>query len=279
MGVADQVVALGGMLRKNVTVAFRYPVNVASRIFRLLFMLPLFFFAVAMFWEGGISGLVASDDGTRLIVIAVYGFVIYQFTADCLWMIGYYVRQEQIEGTFESLHLSPTSRLLYLAARFIEPLVLSGINALVAVALVGLFFVTPPLGNLGLATFALVGSLAGIFGLGCAFAALTVIAQESAQAAASILQFVLLLLCSMLVPFQSLPAPLREVSELIPLSYCVDLFRSAMMGLPPGFPELAPVNTEVVVVALWAVVMPALGLGLYRVAERRARRQGLLGRY
>jgi ABC-2 type transport system permease protein len=279
MRAPAQLVALRAMLDKNVRVALRYRVNVATRVLRLLVILPLFFLAVAMFWDGGLPGLLASDGGQRLVGLSIYGFVIYQFTADSLWMIGYYIRQEQIEGTFESLHLTPANRTVYLLARFIEPLVLSGINSIVAIALVSIAFVPPPLEDLGIALFAFTCTLSGVFGLACAFAALTLLLHESAQALASLAQFVLLILCSMLVPFHSLPPLLRSVSELIPLSYCVDLFRSAMMGYPPGYPELASITTELIIAALWGLAMPVLGLALYHRAERHARTRGLLGRF
>jgi len=276
---AAQLVALRAMLHKNVRVALRYRVNVATRVLRLLVILPLFFLAIAMFWDGGVHGLLASETGQRLAGISIYGFVIYQFTADSLWMVGHYIRQEQIEGTFESLHLSPANRTIYLLARFVEPLVLSGINSLVAITLVGIAFVPPPIGDLAIALLAFACTLSGIFGLACAFAALTLLIHESAQAIASLAQFILLVLCSMLVPFHSLPPILRSISELIPLSYCVDLFRSSMMSYPAGYPELAPIHTELAIVALWALAMPALGLLAYHRAERHARSHGLLARY
>ena len=125
-------------------------------------------------------------------------------------------------------------------------------------------FVPPPMGNLGPALVALACTLSGVFGLGCAFAALTLLIHESAQAMAGVVQFALLVLCSMLVPFHSLPPLLRTVSQCIPLSYCVDLFRSAMMGYSAGYPELAPVTTELVIAALWGVGMPLGGLWLYQ---------------
>jgi hypothetical protein len=59
----------------------------------------------------------------------------------------------------------------------------------------------------------------------------------------------------------------------------VDAFRSALMGFPPGFPELAPFAVEVVIVAAFGGLMPALGYGLYRREEDRARRKGSLSEY
>ena len=110
-----------------------------------------------------------------------------------------------------------------------------------------------------LALLTLVLTLSGVFGFGFAFAAYTLIVKESAQTVANMLQFALMAVCAMFFPFSVLPGPVRAVSYAIPLSYGVDLFRSALMGFPPGYPELLPVGTEIVIVALWGLLMPTLG--------------------
>jgi ABC-type multidrug transport system permease subunit len=69
------------------------------------------------------------------------------------------------------------------------------------------------------------------------------------------------------------------LSRLIPLSYCVDAFRSTLMGFPAGFPELAPIEIEWVIVVMYAVAAPILGYALFRVVERRLRQNGRLGQY
>ena len=66
---------------------------------------------------------------------------------------------------------------------------------------------------------------------------------------------------------------------MIPMSYCVDAFRSTLIGLPPGFPELAPIGTELIIVVVYAVAAPVLGYALFRAVERRLRQNGRLGQY
>jgi ABC-type multidrug transport system permease subunit len=97
--------------------------------------------------------------------------------------------------------------------------------------------------------------------------------------AANALQFVFMGLCAMLFPFSVLPHQVLLVSRAIPLSYCVDAFRSTLMGYPEGFPELLPIETEVVIVTVFGLVMPVLGYGLYKIAEKHARVRGTLGEY
>jgi hypothetical protein len=76
-----------------------------------------------------------------------------------------------------------------------------------------------------------------------------------------------------------LPEPVQLISRIIPLSYCVDAFRSTLIGLPPGFPELAPIGAELIIVAVYAVAAPILGYALFRAVERRLRQNGRLGQY
>jgi len=76
-----------------------------------------------------------------------------------------------------------------------------------------------------------------------------------------------------------IPESVRFLSHLIPLSYCVDAFRSTLMGYPNGFPELASIEVELIIVTLFGIFMPLVGYWLYRRAEDRARVRGSLAEY
>ncbi len=52
-----------------------------------------------------------------------------------------------------------------------------------------------------------------------------------------------------------------------------------MLGYPPGFPELAPFEVELVIIIVFGLLMPWLGFWLYRREEDRARRNGSLSEY
>src|SRR3972149_5093431 len=95
----------------------------------------------------------------------------------------------------------------------------------------------------------------------------------------NLLQFALLILSANLFPFSPLPRFSGGFSRPIPLAYNVDAFRSTLMGCPPGFPELAPIQLEIVIVTLFGILMPILGYTLYRLAEDQARRSGSLSSF
>jgi ABC-2 type transport system permease protein len=111
------------------------------------------------------------------------------------------------------------------------------------------------------------------------FAALTLRVKETASTLANIGQFAFMILCASFFPFAALPEPVLAISRWIPLAYSVDAFRSTLMGYPPGFPELAPIETEILIVVIFGALMPILGYWLYRRAEDNARRSGSLGEY
>ena len=271
--------SFGAMLRKNLLIMLRYPVNFISSFAQVLIIILIMLFASLSFIPGGVQNALLSQVGRTFSSVAIYGLILFLFVSDTLWSVGYNIRWEQYEGTLESLYLTPANRFLHLVSRLFFPIVWTGLNATASLAFMRYIFGPLPLANPGLALLTLALTLAGVFGFGFCFAAYTLIVKESAQTVANMLQFALMAVCAMFFPFAVLPAPVRAVSYAVPLSYGVDLFRSALMGFPPGYPELLPVATEIVIVALWGLLMPTLGFLVYRWAETYVRTNGSLAEF
>jgi hypothetical protein len=51
------------------------------------------------------------------------------------------------------------------------------------------------------------------------------------------------------------------------------------MGYPPGFPELLPVGSELIIVTAFGLLMPWLGYVLYKAAEQKVRMDGSLAEF
>jgi len=268
------------MVRKELILIVRYPVNFVASFGQV-------FLIVAIFSLGGKTfsvNLNNPGNGSQPSTgnpsgVVIYGFILFMFLSDTLWTIGYNVRHEQVQGTLEQLYLSPASKFASLISRVANTLLWTGLLTLAASGLMVVMIGRLPIENPGLGLYLLVMSLAGTFGVGFAFAALTLRIRETAQTMANLLQFALLILCANFFPFSALPPFLRNFSRLIPLAYNVDAFRSTLMGYPPGFPELAPIQLEIVIVTLFGILMPILGYYLYRLAEDHARRSGSLSSF
>jgi len=264
------------MTRKELIVMTRYPVEFVSSFARIFLIIAIFTLAGKTFNapSKGLSGSLGNVSG-----VVIYGFILFVFLSDTLWTIGYNVRNEQLQGTLEQLYLSPASKFSSLISRVLNTLLWTGLLCLASVGLMGAMTGRLPFYYPWLGLYLLIMALAGTFGIGFAFAALTLRIKETAQTAANILQFSFLILCANFFPFSALPPALLSISRLIPLSYGVDAFRSTLMGFPPGFPELAPIQVEIVIVTAFGILMPILGYYLYQRAEHQARSTGSLSEY
>ena len=277
MPIKNELGIFVAMVRKQLIVMTRYPVDFIASFAQIFLIILIFTFAAVMFEPGGIGASGGSAGGSGAVMM--YGFVLFMFVSDTLWTIGYNIREEQYQGTLESLYLTPASKFGSLVSRVATIVVWTGLVTLAGVLFVQLFLGRLPFHNPGLAGVILLFSLSGTFGLGFMFAAYTLIVKESAQTAANFLQFVLMILCGMFFPFRALPEFLQWGSRLLPLSYSVDAFRSTLMGYPPGFPELAPIGIEIPIVIAFGIIGPVLGYWVYQRAEHHARTSGSLAEF
>jgi len=260
------------MVRVQATLISRYPVNMAAGLLVSFGGVLALALATRMFTPASSSG--ATEAG-----VMFYGYLLYTFLSNSLWRIGYSVRQDQIQGTMEGLYLTPAPKFANLVARAVPLFILTATGAALALAAVNLIVGQLPAHNLGLAAVVFVCSVTGTFGLGFCFAAYSLVAGDAASSVGNLIEFSLLVVCAMFFPFRVLPGVVRLLSGFIPLSYCVDLFRSALLGFPVGMPELAPIGLELFIVVVYAAIFPLLGYALFRVVERRLRENGRLGQY
>lgn len=262
------------MSRKTILEFSRYPVAFVSIFVQIFLIILMFLYAAFAF---------SPQDAPRsanqgIAGVMVYGFVINMFLTFTLWEIGFSIRDEQFRGTLESLYLSPANKFQNLVARVFAVLLWTAAVCLVAVATVAGVVEGLPVHHLLLAMVVLLLTVVGFMGLGWAFAAVTIRLKESAQFLVSFLQFFFIIFSAMFFPFRALPPVLVDhVSRWLPVSYCVDAFRSLLVDQPP---ELIPnVWVEVVIVLLFALLSPIVGFYVYRWTENTVRVRGTLGEF
>jgi len=251
-GVSGDWHAFWAMVKKELIAITRYPVSFVASFAQVFLIILVFSLSAMMFSNPDFSNEYTDSAGDYDSGVATYGFVIFMFFSDTLWTIGANLRQEQVQGTLEQLYLSPASKFANLVSRVANLLIWTGSLSIVGALVFSLILGKLPFENPGLSLFLLLFSLSGTFGVGFAFAALTLRLKGTAETIASLGQFAFMILCANFFPFFVLPEPVLFVSRLIPLSYSVDSFRSALMGFPPGFPELAPIEIEIAIVTILA---------------------------
>ncbi|MEJ2757792.1 MAG: ABC transporter permease [Anaerolineales bacterium] len=260
------------MVRKEILILARYPVEFFASFAQVLVIVTVFTLAGLTFSTTG-----QGTDTTSGVV--TYGFVLYLFVNDTLWTVGFHVRNEQIQGTLEQLYLSPASKFASLVARVVHLLIWTSLLGVVSVLVMRLLLGTLPVHNLGLGLFLLLMNMLATFGIGFAFAAITLWLRQTAETLVNFLQFAFIIFGAVFFPYSALPGWMQTISRFIPLAHGVDIFRSTLMGYPSGFPELAPAEVQIVIITVFGLTMPFIGYWMYRRAERKAREKGTLSQY
>jgi len=260
---------VSALVRIQALLVTRYPVRFAASL------LSSFGGVLALAW--GLQVFSPAGSAQRSGAILFYGYLLFIFLSDSIWRIGPGLWEEQAQGTLANLSVTPAPRFALLAARGVPLLTVTLPGAILACLAVSLLFGGIPAENLGLAALAIVFSVIGLAGLGFLFACYHLLVGEAAGSTGNVIEFATLFVCAMFFPFQALPGPVLALSRLLPFSYCVDAFRSALLGFPPGFPELAPFEVELAVAVGFGVMMPLLGYAAFRWTMDRMRKTGRLG--
>lgn len=254
------------MLKQQFLLLARYPANLLANFFLVLVSVMIVTLVMMIFAPAGL--------GEQLRGVTLYGFVIYIFLSHTIWTVGLTIQREKVEGTLTALYLAPAPRFLTLLARSLTTLAWTSLAGLLGLLIAQGITGPLPIHRPGLALLILCFTLSSLVGLGFALAGLALRYGESIELFANILEFGLMGLCAFFFPFALLPAGLRQVARLVPLSYAVDAFRTVALG--ESRPELLSLEAEITIVMVSGVVSPVLGYIIYRINEQIIRRQGLI---
>lgn len=222
----------------------------------------------------------------RLTLTLVLGALLWSYLSAMYQEIANSIAYERWEGTLEYTFMAPVSRLVHLLGVSLFATFYSVVRT--AVILLGLaLFVDLDLAgaNLwGVLVVLLVGSLA-FMGLGLMAAILPVMSPENGAQATNILQGVLLLVSGIYYPVSVLPAWLQPLAYISPATYALEASRK-LLGIQhpdsaPGHLVGAPLGAvlpELGVLLLMGVAFIPLGLWVFGLAERWAKRTGKLKR-
>lgn len=264
--------------RKEWTLFRRYPSWVLSFfIWPVLFPVGYIFSAKAL---GGPNGaalasferLTGTADYVGFIVV---GSVLWMWLNMTLWDVGLYLRNEQMHGTLELNWLCPTWRVSLMMGGALSKLATSLLFMIIALLEFRVVFGVRLLGgNIGLALLVMLLVIPIIHGIGIAFASL-VLRFKEANAMVFLVRGVFMIFCGITYPIAVLPGWMQGVAAALPLTYAIRDLRAVILANA----TLADIRSDLVVLAICAVLMPALGYGLFYLTERRARRVGDLGQY
>jgi len=182
------------------------------------------------------------------------------------------VQEAQQTGTLEVLMTTSTSPPVLV---FLSAMSAFAVNTLTLAfyLIAGLMFGAPLRPNVGtsLAVFALSVVVAAAIGL---LAAALQLAVQKGSAVVWVLGSVWFM-TGTLFPVQTLPIPLRDLAELIPITHSLEGMRLALLERA----SLSGVRHELMILAIFALVLVPLSLLVFSWTLRRARLAGTLSFY
>ena len=239
------------------------------------------FYAIVNSATIALIGVAAGD--RRLTLTLLVGVLLWNFLSVLFQEIANSITYERWEGTLEYTFMAPVSRMLHLAGVSLWTLVYSVVRTVVIVAGLMLFIdLDLSRANVGgLLAVLLVSSLAFV-GMGLMAAVLPVISPERGAEATNIFQGILLLVSGVYYPVAVLPAWLQPLAAISPATYALSASRKLIgiegAGEQTAGAPLASVVPELLILTAMGTVMIPLGLYVFGLVERWAKRTGKLKR-
>ena len=239
------------------------------------------FYAVVNSATVVLIGVAAGD--RRLTLTLLVGVMLWGMLSVVFQEIANSITYERWEGTLEYTFMAPVSRLIHLAGVSLFATAYAVVRAAIIVAGL-LLFVDLDLSRANWAGMAVVlaVSSAAFIGLGLMAAVLPVFSPERGAEATNIFQGVLLLVSGVYYPVEVLPRWLQPLSVVSPATYALSASRKLVgigdAGQVVAGAPLSACAYELTVLALMGLLMIPLGLYVFGLVERWAKRTGKLKR-
>lgn len=271
--VLAEAAKLPAFVRRDVKVALSYRVAFASDVLGLAAQVIVFSFIAKLIDPSRLP----TFDGSQITYLefVVTGLVLNLALGVLLYRVAGAIRQEQLQGTLESLMATPTATATVQIGSVASTLLMVPLRATLmmgAIALVfGLGF--DPAG-IAPAALVMVALVPFAWGLGLATgAAIVTFRRGSGMLGAG--TTLLGLASGAVFPLSLLPGWIAAVAEWNPLAIAIDGVRQALLGSAGWGEALADVALLVPLSGLTLVA----GISLFRLALDRERRLGTLGMY
>jgi ABC-2 type transport system permease protein len=270
LALRHELVALGGVVERNVYLVKRY----------MWWELAFFLWTVAnsltvVFIAKGVEAAGGHLDVNRQTTILLIGAVIWAYLGIVFEILTETVAWERWEGTIEYTFMAPLSRAVHLGGMGLFAVLYGVLRTAALFAVVAAFFgLHFPHADFGAALLLLAVASISFVGIGMITAVLPLISPEKGAQLGFIAQGFLLVVSGVYYPVSVLPDWMQWLSTISPATYALRGLRHAILdgaGAGAVWGDLWPL------LVLGVLTIP-LGLAVFRVGERYAKRHGKLKR-
>jgi ABC-2 type transport system permease protein len=263
---------LPAFLRRDYAIQLSYRADLTLQTASVLLTLVLFYYISELVDDGTFATDVGG--GAGYFGFVVIGLALLRILSSGLNSFAQRLRNDQTSGTLEAMLASPvrasTAILFSAAFDLLRATFFASVMILAAITFFGLRLNTDPLGVL-VAAVTLAGSLAVFAALGMLIAAFTVVYKQS-SAALQIASTGIGVFSGVYFPLDVFPDGVQLVANLIPMTWAVDVTRSALLE--------GTIETDrfLLLIGSAVVLLPAALVVIGR-AVTKARQQGSLAQY
>ena len=276
--LAADLRAFAAAVRKELRTVRRYPTQWMGLIFWPV-LLPASYVLMGQAFSGSDPRSIAAfaeRSGTVEVAGFVFvGFAMYMWLSTILWGPGTALRTEQMRGSLEAVFLTPSSRLVALfgpPAAALPTLVITFVVMGVAMWLI--FGVALPLDGVVRSLVVVAFALPALYAIGALFAA-GVLRFGEIGPVVQLVRGLFVLTCGITFPVLMLPGWAQVLAAALPPTYIVQDIRAVLLrGL-----GLGDVAVDLAITAGLSALLALFAIVTFRVLERSARRNGMLGRY
>jgi ABC-2 type transport system permease protein len=271
--VGAELAKLSAFLRRDFLVAWSYRLSFVTDWASMIVQVVVFNFVGEIVRPDAV-GTFGGSTPTYMEFVAV-GIAISSFMAVGLGRVYSVIRQEQLQGTLESLLLTPTAYTTIQMGSVVYDLVYVPVRTFIFLGLTTVVFGTSfHWSGLGPTVAILLAFIPFVWGLGVLAAAWTVTFKRG-TGVIGVATTLITIGSGTYFPITVFPEWAQRIFAYSPVTIALDAARQALLG-GAGWEETLP---RVAILLPYAVVSLAVGIYAFRRALERERRRGTLGLY
>ncbi len=214
-------------------------------------------------------------DGRYLVLYLVVGTLVWRYLSMIFYWITDIIGMERWEGTIEYTLMAPIRRITHMAGQtlfaVVYSLLFTGVILLITVAL---FEIDMSNANLIGGTIMLIAGSLSFIGVGIMGSILPMLFPERGSQMTHVIIALLLLVSGVYYPVEVLPGALQTLAVFSPATYVLDGTRKALLDGSSSL-QLWPYIWPTLLMGVLAI---PIGLWIFKLAERYAKRTGKLHR-
>jgi len=211
----------------------------------------------------------------QVILYLLLGTLVWHYLAVVFDGISETIAWERWEGTIEYTFMAPISRFTHMVGSTLFSLLYGFLHTAVILAVVVLFFrLNLSQANLVGAALVLLAGSVSMVGLGIMASVMPLLFPERGAQMTHVIQALLLLVSGVYYPIEVLPDWMQKVSTISPVTYVLQGARAAVIDGAP-LRDLRHFFWPLLIIG---VVMVPLGVYIFGICERYAKRTGKLKR-